>query len=80
MTAPKRLVRQTLSLPASVAKQLHNMAKSRRLSANCVLVELVEEVIEVKTRKQQEFLNLAERSRAATDPRKSNGSTTRWAA
>jgi len=69
MNVSKRVIRQTLSLPASVAKQVRSMAKSRRLSANRVLVELVEEGIEVKKRKRQEFLNIAERFRAATDPK-----------
>lgn len=45
------------------------MAKSRRLSANRVIVELVEEGIETRKRRQQEFLELAERFRAATDPK-----------
>ncbi len=43
------------------------MAKSRRLSANRLLVELIENGIEAEKRKQQDFLDLAERFRAATD-------------
>jgi hypothetical protein len=69
MNVSKRVIRQTLSLPASVAKQVRSMAKSRRLSANRVIVELVEEGIETRKRRQQEFLELAERFRAATDPK-----------
>jgi hypothetical protein len=44
------------------------MAKSRRLSANRMLVELIENGIEAEKRKQQEFFDLAGRFRAATDP------------
>ncbi len=44
------------------------MAKSRRLSANRILVELIENGIEAGKRKQQECFDLAERFRAATDP------------
>jgi hypothetical protein len=44
------------------------MAKSRRLSANRMLVELIQNGIEAEKRKQQEFFDLAERFRAATDP------------
>ena len=44
------------------------MAKSRRLSANRMLVELLENGIEAEKRKQQEFFDLAERFRRATDP------------
>ena len=44
------------------------MAKKRRLSANRVLVELVEEGIEARKRKEKTFFDLAERFRAATNP------------
>ena len=44
------------------------MARSRRLSANRMLVELLENGIEAEKRKQQEFFDLAERFRKATDP------------
>ena len=68
MGASERVVRQSVSLPATVAKQVRSLAKSRRLSANRMLVELVEEGIEAEKRKQQEFFKLAERFRVATDP------------
>jgi hypothetical protein len=45
------------------------MAKARRLSANRMLVELIETGIEADQRKQQEFFELAERFRIATDPK-----------
>jgi recombinational DNA repair protein (RecF pathway) len=45
------------------------MAKQRRLSANRIIIELVEEGIEAKKRKQEHFFDLAERYRAATDPK-----------
>lgn len=44
------------------------MAKSRRLSAARMLVELIENGLEAEERKQQEFFELAERFRNATDP------------
>ncbi len=44
------------------------MAKARRLSSNRMLLELVENGIEAEKRKQQEFFDLAERFRNATDP------------
>jgi hypothetical protein len=44
------------------------MAKTRRLSANRMLVELIENGIEAEKQKQQEFFDLAERFRSATDP------------
>lgn len=45
------------------------MAKSRRLSANRMLVELIENGLETERRKQQEFFQLAERFRSASDPK-----------
>jgi hypothetical protein len=68
MGATERIVRQSVSLPANVAKQVRSLAKSRRWSANRMLVELVEEGIEAENRKQQEFFELAARFRTATDP------------
>ncbi len=44
------------------------MAKSRRLSATRMLVELIENGIEAERRKQQEFCDLAERFRNEKDP------------
>jgi hypothetical protein len=61
-------VRQSVSLPANVAAQVRAMATTRRLSANRLLVELIENGIEAEKRKQQDFFELAERFRSATDP------------
>jgi len=44
------------------------MAKTRRLSANRMLVELIGNGIEAEKQKQREFFELAERFRNATDP------------
>jgi hypothetical protein len=68
MPVNQKQVRQSVTLPSTVAKQIRSMAKSRRLSANRVLVELVEEGIEARQRKEKEFHDLAERFRAAKDP------------
>ena len=61
-------VRQSVTLPSNVAAQVRNLAKARRLSANRMLVELIENGMEAEKRKQREFFDLAERFRAATDP------------
>lgn len=63
-----KAVRQSVSLPANVAAQVRTMARTRRLSANRMLVELVENGIDAEKRKEQEFFELAERFRSATDP------------
>jgi len=46
------------------------MAKRRRLSANRMLVELIEEALEAKKQKEKDFFELAGRFRAADDPRR----------
>ena len=67
MAVSKRVVRQSVSLPAAVARQVRTMAKGRRVSSNRMLVELVEDGIEAKKRKQREFFALAERFRSVGD-------------
>ena len=68
MRAANKTVRQSVSLPAGIAAQVRIMAKTRRLSANRMLVELIEGGMEAQKRKQRQFFDLAERFRGATDP------------
>ena len=68
MKTANKTVRQSVSLPSSVAAQVRSLAKTRRLSANRLLVELIENGIEAEKRKQREFFDLAERFRTATNP------------
>jgi hypothetical protein len=67
MRSAKKTVRQSVSLPATVVAQVRSMAKTRRLSSNRMLVELIENGIQAETRKQQKFFELAEVFRNATD-------------
>jgi hypothetical protein len=61
-------VRQSVSLPLSVATEVRTMAKAKNLSATRRLAELVEQGIEAERRKQQAFFDLAERFRSEADP------------
>jgi hypothetical protein len=61
-------VRQSVSLPANVATKVRRMAKSRRISANRVLVELIEDGLDARQQKERQFFELAERFRSAGDP------------
>jgi post-segregation antitoxin (ccd killing protein) len=63
-----KTVRQSVTLPAKVATQVRSMAKTRRLSVNRMLLELIENGIQAEKRKQQEFVALAERFRNESDP------------
>ena len=51
-----------------MASQVRTMAKTRRLSANRMVLELIEKGIEAEKRRQQEFCELAERFRNESDP------------
>jgi hypothetical protein len=68
MRVASKTVRQSVSLPVGVAAQVRNMAKHRRVSANRMIVELIEDGMEAQKRKQQEFFDLASRFRSAADP------------
>ena len=70
MRAEAKTVRQSISLPVKTATQVRTMAKSRRLSATRMLVELIENGIEAEKRRQREFFDLAERFRGEGDPEK----------
>jgi hypothetical protein len=58
-----------VTLPAKIAKQVETLAKERDLSDNRVLVELIEQGIEARQQKEKAFFQLAERFRAADDPK-----------
>jgi hypothetical protein len=66
---PARRVRRSVTLPPEVDRQVHALAKRRRLSDNRVLVELIEQGIEAAKRNEQAFFEVAERFRAASDPK-----------
>jgi hypothetical protein len=67
-TTKTKQVRRSVSLPVPVARQVERVAKSRRLSDNRVLVELIELGLEAQKQKEKAFFDLAERFRAARDP------------
>jgi hypothetical protein len=67
MPLPKP-VRRSIALPHATAKKVDSIARSRRLSDNRVLIELVELGLEARQQKEKAFFELAERFRAANDP------------
>ena len=68
MAVSQKVVRQSVSLPAPLARKVRSMAKTRRTSASRILVELVEEGIELRRQKEKAFFDLAGRCRSATKP------------
>jgi hypothetical protein len=68
MKMAEKPVRQSVSLPPRLAKQVGGMAKSRKLSKNRMLLELIENGIDAENRRRQQFFALAERFRKEQDP------------
>ena len=69
MSASRTPVRQTVSLPSGVARQVQALAKRRRTSANRVIVELIEDGLDAKERERVEFFALADRLTHSEDPK-----------
>jgi hypothetical protein len=69
MKAAERPVRQSISLPPGLARQVNTMATRRKLSRNRILLELIENGIDAEKRKQEQFFALAERFRSEQDPK-----------
>ena len=67
--AQTKQVRRSVTLPPRVAEQVERIARKRRLSDNRVLVELVEQGLAAQKEKEKAFFALAERFRAAADPK-----------
>mgnify|MGYP001555001759 CR=1 FL=1 len=72
MKVAEKAVRQSVSLPPKVAKQVGIMTKNRKLSKNRMLLELIENGIDAEKQKQQQFFALTERFRNEQDPETAN--------
>lgn len=68
MPATPKSVRQSVSLPSTVARRVQALAKRRRTSANRVIVDLIESGLEAKERERVAFFDLAERLAHSDDP------------
>jgi hypothetical protein len=68
MPKSERSIRQSVSIPVRVAKRVRAIAKTRKTSANRVLVDLIEAGIQSKEAEKQQFFALANRLTESTDP------------
>jgi EAL domain-containing protein (putative c-di-GMP-specific phosphodiesterase class I) len=68
MTTTEKSVRQSVSLPARLARRVRTLAKNRKASTNRVLVELIETGIASKEAERSKFFELADHLSATTDP------------
>lgn len=67
MARLRRSVRQSVSLPSTVARRVQALAKRRRISANSVIVDLIESGLEAKEREKVAFFELADRLAGSSD-------------
>lgn len=67
-TRTRRAVRRSVTLPAELAQQVDSIAERRRLPNQRVLLELIENGIAARKKAEQDFFDLAERFRNASDP------------
>ena len=73
MSIAEKSVRQSVSLPARVARRVKSMAKTSSTSANRIIVDLIESGIEAREQERKRFFELAERlahSRNAEDQKR----------
>ena len=68
MATSQKNVRQSVSLPSTVARRVQALAKRRRTSANRVIVDLIESGLEAKERDRIAFFDLADRLAHTSDP------------
>jgi hypothetical protein len=68
MTQTEKSVRQSVSIPARVARRVRALAKDRKTSANRVLVDLIEAGLESKEIEKKRFFALTNKLTESTDP------------
>ena len=64
----EKSVRQSVSIPTAIAKRVRALAKTRKTSANRVLVDLIEAGLQSKETEKERFFSLANRLTESTDP------------
>ncbi len=67
MATTEKVVRKSVSLPPPLARRVKALAKSRKVSSNRVLVDLVETGLRSKEEERRRFLELADRLSKSTD-------------
>ena len=68
MSPVEKPIRQSVSLPARLARRVRTLAKNRKTSTNRVLVELIETGIDSKDAEKSRFFDLADQLSATSDP------------
>ena len=67
MGQSEKAIRQSVSIPRGVAKRVRALAKTRKTSANRVLVDLIEAGLKSKETEKERFLSLVNQLTQAKD-------------
>jgi hypothetical protein len=67
MAAAKKALRQSVTLPPPIARRVKALARTRKASANRVLVDLIRNGLESAENERRRFLELADRLAASRD-------------
>ena len=67
MAIAEKSVRQSVTLPGRVARRVKALAKTSRMSANRIIVELIESGIEAREQEKKRFIELADRLTRSRD-------------
>ena len=67
MAETERSVRQSVSIPSGVARRVRALAKTRKTSANRVLVDLIEAGLQSKEAEKERFFSLVNRLTESRD-------------
>jgi hypothetical protein len=67
MAGAEGSVRQSVSIPTGIAKRVRTLAKSRKTSANRVLVDLIEAGLHAKEAEKERFFSLVNRLTESRD-------------
>ena len=68
MPSADKSIRQSVSLPARVARRVKSLAQTSNTSANRVIVDLIESGLDAREREKERFLDLADRLAGSRDP------------
>jgi hypothetical protein len=68
MAKAEKSIRQSVSLPTRLARDVRAIAKTRKTSANRVLVDLIEAGLQSKKSEKEKFFALANQLSESKDP------------
>ena len=68
MPTADKSIRQSVSLPARVARRVKSLAQTSNTSANRVIVDLIESGLDAREREKERFFALADRLAGSRDP------------